>query len=304
MTEVTNRGQPWSDLARPQLRSSNRLSRAWRAVWTFGVDYKVAAAGGLIATLFIVVGVLAPWMAPTDPDQISIANALQPPRPGAWLGTDNLGRDLLSRIIYGARESLYISITSVGVGALIGVVLGLVAAFYSRTEMIIMRLMDILLAFPGIIVALTIIAVLGVGITNLIAAIALYMIPQYARLTHGLTLSVKEKTFVEAAVASGESDLAIQWRYIFPNIMGPLIVQTSLLIPGAIMIAASLSFLGLGVPPPKAEWGAMLQNSLQWSRTAPHVMVIPGLALMLVVLGFNLLGDGLRDALDPRLQRR
>jgi ABC-type dipeptide/oligopeptide/nickel transport system permease subunit len=279
-------------------------ARVARAIRGFVLDYPVGALGGAVAVAFIIVGLLAPQLMLYDPDLVNIGDALQTPSATHLLGTDNLGRDLLSRIIFGARMSLYISMTGVGVGAIIGVVLGILAAYYRRLDTLIMRLMDILLAFPGIIVALTIIAVLGTGIANLIIAITIYQIPQYARLAHGLTLSVKEKTFVEAAIASGESDYAILAHYILPNIMAPLIVQTSLLIPGAIMTTASLSFLGLGVPAPTAEWGAMLQNSLQWARRAPHVMVIPGIALTLVVLAFNLLGDGLRDALDPRLQRR
>jgi peptide/nickel transport system permease protein len=164
--------------------------------------------------------------------------------------------------------------------------------------------MDILLAFPAIIVALTIIAILGNGVNNVVIAIAVYHIPQYARLAQGLTLSVKQTTFVEAAVATGDRDSAIMFRHILPNILAPLIVQTTLLIPAAIMTAAGLSFLGLGVPPPTAEWGSMLQNGLQWAGMAPHVMIVPGLALMLVVFGFNVMGDGLRDAMDPRLKNR
>jgi peptide/nickel transport system permease protein len=167
-----------------------------------------------------------------------------------------------------------------------------------------MRLMDVVLAFPGIIVALTTIAILGRSINNVVIAIGVYHIPQFARLAHGLTLSIKETLFVEGAVASGESDLSVLTRYILPNCLASIIVQTSLLIPGAIMTAATLSFLGLGVPPPTAEWGSMLQNSLQWAQLAPHVMIVPGLALMLVVFGFNVLGDGLRDAMDPRLKKR
>jgi len=181
---------------------------------------------------------------------------------------------------------------------------GEAAAWYRWLRAPIMRLMDVLLAFPGIVIALTIIAILGRGIENVILAIAIYQIPQFARLAHGLALSAQEQTYVEAAVAGGESDVAILSRYVFPNIVAPIIVQVSLLIPGAIMTAAGLSFIGLGVPPPTAEWGAMLQLSLTWGRLAPHMTIFPGLALMLVVFGFNVLGDGLRDALDPRLKGR
>jgi len=275
-----------------------------QAIRAFARDYKLAAMGGALALAFLFTGLLAPVLAPQDPDQISVREALQPPSAQHLLGTDNQGRDMLSRIIFGARMSLYISLAAVGIGALIGVTLGTLAGYYRWLDMPIMRLMDVLLAFPGIIVALTIISILGPGVGGLIVAIAIYQIPQYARLAHGLVLSMKEKVFVEAAIASGESDGAVLVYYILPNCLGPIIVQTTLLIPGAIMTAASLSFLGLGVPPPTAEWGAMLQNSLQWAPMAPHVMVIPGLALMLAVFSFNVLGDGLRDAMDPRLRRR
>jgi len=247
---------------------------------------------------------LAPQLAPYDPDTVSLRESLARPGPRHWLGQDNQGRDLLSRVIFGARMSLYISVSSIGTGALFGVALGMLAAYYRRLDMAIMRLMDVVLAFPGIIVALTTIAILGRSITNVIIAIGIYHIPQFARLAHGLTLTIKETVFVEGARASGESDAAILTRYILPNCLAPIIVQTSLLIPGAIMTAATLSFLGLGVPPPTAEWGSMLQNSLQWAQLAPHVMIVPGLALMLAVFGFNVLGDGLRDAMDPRLKKR
>jgi len=186
----------------------------------------------------------------------------------------------------------------------VGVGLGIIAAWYRWTRALIMRLMDVLLAFPGIVVALTIIAILGQGIGNVIVAIAIFQIPQFARLAHGLALSTQEESYVEAALASGESAWAILTRYVLPNILAPIIVQMSLLIPSAIMTAAGLSFIGLGVQPPTPEWGAMLQLSLTWGRLAPHITIFPGLALMLVVFGFNVLGDGLRDALDPRLAGR
>ena len=273
-------------------------------LWAFGRDYKLAAVGGILVLLFVGVAILAPQLAPYDPDKISLRESLAGFSARHWLGQDNQGRDLLSRIIFGARMSLYISVSSIGIGALFGVVLGMLAAYYRRLDMPIMRLMDVVLAFPGIIVALTTIAILGRSITNVIIAIGIYHIPQFARLAHGLTLTLQETVFVEGARASGESDSSILTRYILPNCLAPIIVQTSLLIPGAIMTAATLSFLGLGVPPPTAEWGSMLQNSLQWSQLAPHVMIVPGLALMLAVFGFNVLGDGLRDAMDPRLKKR
>ncbi len=275
-----------------------------RIVGGFARDYKLAALGGALAVLFLLIALFAPQLAPYDPDKVSLRESLAGPSIQHLLGQDNQGRDLMSRIIFGARMSLYISISAIGMGAIFGVVLGMVAAYYRRLDMPIMRLMDVVLAFPAIIVALTTIAILGQSINNVVIAIGVYHIPQFARLAHGLALSVKEKVYVEAALASGESDWSILTRYILPNSLAPILVQTSLLIPGAIMTAATLSFLGLGVPPPTAEWGSMLQNSLQWAEMAPHVMIMPGLALMLVVFGFNVLGDGLRDAMDPRLKKR
>jgi peptide/nickel transport system permease protein len=281
-----------------------RVLKLPNILWSFVRDYKLAACGGGLVLLFAAVAVLAPYIAPFDPDAVRLRESLAGPSAKHWLGQDNNGRDLLSRIVFGARMSLYISMSAIGMGALFGVVLGMLAGYYRRLDMPIMRLMDVVLAFPGIIVALTTIAILGRSITNVIIAIGVYHIPQFARLAHGLTLSLRETVFVEGARASGESDIAILSRYIAPNCLAPIIVQTSLLIPGAIMTAATLSFLGLGVPPPTAEWGSMLQNSLQWAQLAPHVMIVPGLALMLVVFGFNVLGDGLRDAMDPRLKKR
>jgi peptide/nickel transport system permease protein len=280
------------------------LRKALGAIGGFVRDHKLAALGGLIVIAFVITGLFAPELAPKDPNRVSVRNSLAPPSAAFPLGADNNGRDILSRIIHGARVSLYISTTSVGIAALIGVALGIFAAWYRWSRGVIMRFMDVLLAFPGIVIALTIIAILGRGIENVIVAIAIYQIHQFARLAHGLALTAQEQTYVEAAVASGESDGAILGRYVLPNIVAPIIVQISLLIPGAIMTAAGLSFIGLGVQPPTAEWGAMLQLSLTWGRLAPHMTIFPGLALMLVVFGFNVLGDGLRDALDPRLKGR
>lgn len=280
------------------------LRRLSNVVWAFARDYKLGALGGALVLLFLAVALLAPQLAPYDPDTISLRESLAGPSARHWLGQDNQGRDLLSRIIFGARMSLYISLSAIGIGAVFGVLLGMLAAYYRRLDMPIMRLMDVVLAFPGIIVALTTIAILGRSVNNVVIAIGIYHIPQFARLVHGLTLSIKETVYVEGAVASGESDFSVLTRYILPNCLASIVVQTSLLIPGAIMTAATLSFLGLGVPPPTAEWGSMLQNSLQWAQMAPHVMIIPGLALMLAVFGFNVLGDELRDAMDPRLKKR
>lgn len=275
-----------------------------RAIIRFTHNHKLAAIGGLIVIIFLLMALFAPWIAPKDPNKVSVRDSVKPPGGEYLLGADHNGRDLLSRIIFGARISLLISFTAVTVGTVIGVLLGTLAGWITVLETPIMRFMDVLLCFPGIITALTIISILGSGVENVIVAIVMFQIPQNARLAHGLTLTVKENTYVTAALAVGAGNGRIIARHILPNIVASIIVQMSLLIPSAIMITAGLSFLGLGVEPPTAEWGSMLQDSLKWARTAPHLMIYPGLALMLVVFGFNTLGDGLRAALDPRLRNR
>lgn len=279
-----------------------KLQRLQEAIGQFVRRYRLASVGGLIVVLFVLTGITAPWIAPMDPNKVSVKDSVRPPGGDYLLGADQNGRDLLSRIIYGARTSLGISFSSVAIGAVVGVSLGMLAAWWTIVESPIMRFMDVLLCFPGIITAMTIIAVLGTGVENVIFAILVYQVPQFARLAHGLTQTIKQYMYVEAAVSIGASDFRILSRHLFPNILPPIIVHMSLSIPGTIMTAAALSFLGLGIPPPTPEWGSMLQDSLQWARLGAHIVVFPGLALMLVVFGFNLFGDGLRSALDPRMR--
>jgi peptide/nickel transport system permease protein len=267
-------------------------------------SFPLAAIGGVIVFIFVVVAVFAPVFAPQDPNKMNLDNALEPPGREFLLGTDYSGRDLLSRLIFGARISLFISLTSVMVGASVGVLLGVIAAWFKRLETPIMRLMDIMLSFPSIIVALTIIAILGSGIQNVIIAISVYNMPVFARIAFGQTLSVKNFTYIEAVITLGAKDGRILLRHILPNIIAPVIVQFTLVIPRAIMLTAGLSFLGLGVMPPTAEWGSMLQNSLRWAAQGPHLLIFPGVALLLVVFGFNTFGDGLRISLDPRMRNR
>ena len=271
----------------------------------FGNNFPLATMGGLLVLLFILVAALAPFIAPYDPNKMNLKDALLPPgHPQHLLGTDYSGRDMLSRLIYGARISLFISSASVFMGALLGVFLGIVAAWFEKLQNPIMRFIDIMLSFPSIIVALTIISILGTGISNLIFAIGIYNIPVFARLAYGQALSVRNFTYIEAAVALGVTDARIMRQHILPNITAPIIVQFTLVIPQAIMLTAGLSFLGLGVMPPTAEWGNMLQDSLRWAVKGPHLVILPGLALLLVVFGFNTFGDGLRVALDPRMRNR
>lgn len=287
--------------------SSKRVKKAPAAIVeiiNFAKSFPLATIGGIIVFAFVLVAVLAPYVAPQNPNKMNLENALERPGSEFRLGTDYSGRDMLSRLIFGARVSLFISLTSVILGVVIGVMLGVVAAWFRYLQTPIMRLMDIMLSFPSIIVALTIIAILGSGIQNLIIAIAVYNIPVFARIAYGQTLSVKNFTYIEAVITLGARDGRILLRHILPNIIAPVIVQFTLVIPRAIMLTAGLSFLGLGVMPPTAEWGNMLQNSLRWAAQGPHLVIFPGLALLLVVFGFNTFGDGLRVSLDPRMRNR
>jgi peptide/nickel transport system permease protein len=253
--------------------------------------------------LFVLLAVLAPLLAPYEPLRGRVVDRLQGPSSAHWLGTDELGRDVLSRVLYGARISLQIQIAAVGLALLVGTALGVAAGYVGRwPDMVIMRLVDIMMAFPGIFLALAIIAALGTGLANVIVASAIFLVPQFARVVRGSVLTLKEMEFVTAARALGERDLTIVARYLLPNSLAPIIVQTTLRMATVLLTASGLSFLGLGVQPPSPEWGAMLSNARSYMITAPHVATVPGVAIMLVVLGFNLLGDGLRDSLDPRLR--
>ncbi len=281
----------------------SRKTSQVREVWRRLKRNRAAIVGGIIVLLFVVTAILAPWLSPYPPNEGDLTKRLKAPDREHLLGTDPLGRDILSRVIYGARISLQIQIVAVVIAMFVGIILGMVGGYYGGTfDNLIMRLMDILLAFPGIFLAIAIIAVLGPGLTNLMLAAGIYSIPQFARIVRGSVLSLKEKEFVEAARAVGENDFNILFRYVLPNSMAPIIVQTTLRMATVLLTASGLSFLGLGVQPPTPEWGAMLSNARAYLITAPHVATVPGLAIMMVVMGFNLFGDGLRDSLDPRLR--
>lgn len=275
----------------------------WRRVIRRFLRYRPALFGSAVVALLIVVALAAPWVAGQDPYFQDYDALKEPPSESHWLGTDALGRDILSRVIYGAQVSLQIQLAAVLIALVLGTLLGMFGGYYGGvTDNLIMRCMDILLAFPGIFLAIAIIAVLGPGLLNLMLAAGIYSVPQFARIVRGSILSLKEKEFVEAARAAGESDGAILFRYLLPNSMAPIIIQTTLRMATVLLTASGLSFLGLGVQPPRAEWGAMLSTARPYIITAPHVATFPGLAIMLVVMGFNLFGDGLRDSLDPRLK--
>ena len=266
---------------------------------------RLALPGLAIVLVFVLCGLFAPLIAPYDPYKNDLMNVLMPPSAEHWFGTDELGRDLLSRVIYGARISLIEGVFSVALAMVIGVPIGIVSGYIGgRIDAVIMRLIDVLLAFPGVLLAIVIISILGPGLTNAILAVAVYTIPIFARLARGSTLVVQIEADVEAARAAGLSDLRILSRHVFPNISATLFVMMTLRVAISILTAASLSFLGLGAQAPLPEWGAMLSNSRNAMLIAPHVALFPGLAIILLVFGLNLFQDGLRQVLDPKLQDR
>jgi peptide/nickel transport system permease protein len=262
-----------------------------------------AILGGFLIVALLTAVILAPVLSPHDPLDQSFPRQLKPPSRGYLLGTDEFGRDILSRIIFGARIALGIGSLAVGIAVALGVPLGLVAGYFGGVlDTAIMRTMDVLLAFPYLLLALIVVTLLGFGLTNVMIAVGLVYVPQYSRIVRSVTLSVRERLFVEAAHAMGGSNLRIMLRHVLPNCLAPIIVQTTLSLGWAIVNAAGLSFLGLGAQPPTPEWGAMLSSGREYMRNAPWITTFPGLAILFTALGFNLLGDGLRDALDPRLK--
>jgi len=278
-----------------------QMSQLWRN--------KTAVAGMLIVSFFVLTAIFAPWLSPHSPVETSLYDQLKPPvwhENGTWkniLGTDDLGRDILSRLIYGARVSLIVSVFSVGLAFFFGTLFGSVAGYYKGAlDSLIMRVMDIILAFPYLLLAIVVVAFLGPSLQNCMMAIGITYIPRFARIVRGSVLEECEKDYVTAARSIGAKDWRIIFIAIIPNCLGPLIVQTTLSFASAILDAAALSFLGLGAQPPTPEWGAMIARSRSLILRASWVMTFPGIAILLAVLGFNLFGDGLRDALDPRLR--
>jgi peptide/nickel transport system permease protein len=259
--------------------------------------------GFVITAAFLVVSVAGPALVSEPPLKTNFRAILKPPSWAHWFGTDELGRDILSRVVHGARISLELVLSAVCGALLAGGGLGIWAGFRGGyVETMTMRAIDVLLALPGFLIALVTITILGVGTVNLIIAVSIYSIPAFARIGHAAALSLRPVEFVQAAVSQGATDLRVLLRHVLPNVLSPLFVQASLRMATALLLASSLSFLGLGVQPPMPEWGAMLANGRSYLSTSPHVVLFPGLAIMLVTLGFNLLGDGLRDVFDPRLR--
>lgn len=264
-----------------------------------------AVTGAVIVAALVLAGVFAPLLTPFDPVRQDLRSVLQAPSATHLLGTDNLGRDVLARILYGARLTLFIGAFAVGVGLIFGVPLGIVSGYYrGLVDQVIQRLMDLMLSFTSFLLALTLVALLGVGLTNVIIAVGVATIPRFARLVRSSVLSLREVTYIEASQALGARDGRVLWKHILPNSLAPVIVQATLSMGSTILTAAGLGFLGLGVQPPTPEWGAMLGEGRNYIFSQPSVTTFPGLAIFLAVVGFNLLGDGLRDALDPQLRGR
>jgi peptide/nickel transport system permease protein len=274
-----------------------------RETWKLFRRNRVAVVGlGLLVLLFAL-ALSAPLLTDYDPTRQSLAEALQPISRAHLLGTDQLGRDMLARLLYGGRLSLMIGFLAVGVGLAVGVPLGAISGFRGGfMDLGIQRVADILLSFPGFLLALSLAAMLGVGLRNVIISVGVGAIPFFIRLVRGSVLSIREMQYVEAATALGQQQGVIVLRHVLPNAMAPVIVQATLNLGSAILVAAGLGFLGLGVQPPTAEWGAMLGEGRQYIFRAPGLTTLPGLAIFIAVLAFNLLGDGLRDALDPRMR--
>ena len=270
-------------------------------IWRQFRKQRLGLIGGGILCMLLLVALLAPVLAPYDPLAQDLYQRLQSPSTDHWFGTDDFGRDILSRIVYGSRISLRIGLIAISLALTGGTLFGLVAGYRGgMVDMLIMRLMDLMLAFPSILLAIAIVAVIGPGIENAILAVSIVLVPQFARLVRSSVLTVREATYVEAARALGATESRLLFYSILPNCTAPLIVQTTLGMGTAILDAAGLSFLGRGPQPPVPEWGAMLSGGRELLLRAPWVMTFPGLAIFTVVLGLNLFGDGLRDALDPK----
>jgi peptide/nickel transport system permease protein len=278
------------------------LSTTWTTAATLGRRNRLAAAGMVFVTIFILFALCAPWIAPKDPALLDLPTRLQPPSAVHWFGTDELGRDILSRVIYGARISMLVGGGVVAGSLLLGLIFGSIAGYYGgfADKFFNVIIMNAFLSFPGILLAIAFVAFLGPSIFNLILALCIGGWVGYARLVRAQVLAVKEKEFVEAARALGASDWRIVTRHILPNIIQPVIVQAAIGMAGAILAEATMSFLGLGVPPPTASWGSMLNDGRAHLFDAPHLVLFPAAAVMLAVLSFNFIGDALRDYMDPR----
>jgi peptide/nickel transport system permease protein len=286
----------------PPVATAPVRGRGAASVWRTAKHNPLAATGAVLVVLFVAFALFAPWLAPQDPAHIDLASRLMRPASAHWFGTDELGRDILSRIIYGARISMLVGASVVGGSLLLGLIVGSIAGYYGgRVDRFVnVVVMNAFLSFPGILLAIAFVAFLGPGLLNLILALAIGGWVGYARLVRAQVLAIREREFVEAARALGASDWRIVTRHILPNIIQPVIVQAAIGMAGAVLAEATMSFLGLGVPPPTASWGSMLNDGRSHLFDSPHLVLFPAVAVMLAVLAFNFIGDALRDYLDPR----
>ncbi|WP_076507647.1 glutathione ABC transporter permease GsiD [Pseudacidovorax sp. RU35E] len=277
----------------------------WSEFWRKFKRQPMALAALAFIVLLVAVAVLAPWISPYDAENFFDYDRLNtPPSAAHWFGVDPLGRDIFSRILMGARISLATGFVSVALGAVVGTALGLVAGFYGGWwDRLIMRMCDVLFAFPGILLAIAVVAILGSSMTNVVVAVSVFSVPAFARLVRGNTLALKNLTYIEATRSIGAGDLTILLRHILPGTLSAIVVYFTMRMGTSIITAASLSFLGMGAQPPTPEWGAMLNEARADMVNAPHVALFPSLAIFFTVLAFNMLGDGLRDALDPKIDR-
>ncbi|MEN0613908.1 ABC transporter permease [Klebsiella indica] len=266
---------------------------------------RIAVIGLIVVIVIVLMALLAPWITPHDPNQMNLERSLKGiGTPGAWLGTDNFGRDILSRLIYGSRVSILIAFTSIAIGGLLGTMLGLVAGYFGGwIDNAVMRLMDALFAFPSVLLAIALMTVLGDGMLNLIIAISLVNVPNFARIIRGEALAIKQESYIDVVRTLGAGHGRIIFRHILPNTIAPLIVYGTMSIAGAILSEAALSFLGLGIQPPTATWGNMLRDGQEFLRIDSTLTLSAGLAILMTVLAFNLVGDGVREALDPKMKK-
>jgi peptide/nickel transport system permease protein len=279
----------------------SETARLWR---TFRKN-RTAFAGAVITLIVVLAAIFAPLIAPYDPLDQDVYHRLLPPQRGHLLGTDNFGRDSFSRIIYGARVSLIVGVCSVLIGMVVGTSLGIIAAMKGgKVENLVMRVVDVLMSFPNLIMGLMIMAILGSGMGKLIIAIGIIMAPRFARIAHAPTLAIKEQDYITAARALGFSDLRVIFRHALPNILGEVLVMGTLWTATAIRIEANLSFIGLGVPPPTPTWGGIIREGMDYLSNASWISLFSGVAILITVLSFNMLGDGIRDIIDPRITHR
>jgi len=275
-----------------------------KEIWKRFCRNKAAVLGLIVIGILIFSAIFAPFITPTDPTLQDLDRRFLTPSRQHLMGTDNFGRDMFTRIVYGSRTSLQVGFTAIAVAMTIGVLIGSLAGYFGgTTDNVVMRFIDILMAVPNILLAIAIASALGPGLTNVMIAVGIGQVPEYARITRASVLTIREREFVEAARAVGGNDLRIITRHILPNAMAPIIVQATVGLSGAILSAAGLSFLGLGIQPPTPEWGFMLSDGRRFMRDFPHMVTFPGLAIVTIVLAINMVGDGLRDAFDPKLKK-